>query len=132
LYRYNDLYRQLQLYDIRDSIVRLILINEKDAEKNFPGNYYDKIRLFQDNSKDGLIKKLRNNDQTTNNYVFGRYDIFSRIKFHFFFLLIRCGYLLFNQDGSNIDLENGKNYHELLRVITTAVKNKRRCQGLCS
>ncbi len=70
--RYNDLYRELQGHDIRDSIVRLILINEKDAAQYFPGNYYDKLRLFQDNSKDRIIKKLRNTEKTTNNYVFGR------------------------------------------------------------
>jgi hypothetical protein len=75
--RYNDLYRQLQHHDIRDSIVRIILINEKEGEKKFPGSHYDKVRLFQDNSKDRLIKKLRDNELTTNNYVFGRYDIFS-------------------------------------------------------
>ncbi len=46
--------------------------------------------------------------------------------------IFRCGYLIFSQEGSHSDLDDGKNYEELLRVITTAVKNKRRCQGLCS
>ena len=46
--------------------------------------------------------------------------------------VFRCGYVIFTQDKSNSDLENGKNYQELIRVITTALKNKRRCQGLCS
>jgi hypothetical protein len=71
LNRYNDLYRELQHQEIRDSIVRFILINEQDAAQSFPGKFYDKIQLFQDNSKDRIVKKLRNKEQT-NNYVFGR------------------------------------------------------------
>jgi hypothetical protein len=70
LNRYNDLYRELQRQDIHDPIVNVILINEKDAA--IPGNYYDKVRLFQDNSKDRIVKKLLANEPTTNNYVFGR------------------------------------------------------------
>ena len=70
--RYNDLYRELAKNDIRDSVVSLILVNEQDAAQHFPGNSYDKVRLFQDNSKDRLIKKLRNHGQSMNNIVFGR------------------------------------------------------------
>jgi hypothetical protein len=72
LIRYNDLRRELQNHDIHDSIISFILINENDAAKYLPGNYYDKIRLFTDNSRDLIIKKLRNNKQTVNNFVFGR------------------------------------------------------------
>jgi len=46
--------------------------------------------------------------------------------------VFRCGYLIFSQEGSPTDLEDGKNYKELYRTISTAVKNKRRCQGICS
>jgi len=73
LIRYNDLRRELQNHDIHDdSIVSFILINENDAAEYLPGNYYDKVRLFTDNSRDHIIKKLRNNKQTLNNFVFGR------------------------------------------------------------
>ncbi len=70
--RYNDLYRELERDDIRDSIVRFILINENDAAENFPGDSFGNIRVYQDNSRDRIIKKLRTNRQTLNNLVFGR------------------------------------------------------------
>ena len=72
LNRYNDLYRDLENQGIRDLLVRLILVNENDAAGYLPGEYYDKVRLFQDNSKANIVKKLRNNKPTANNYVFGR------------------------------------------------------------
>jgi hypothetical protein len=72
LIRYNDLYRELERDDIRDSIVRFILINENDAAENFPGDSFGNIRVYQDNSRDRIIKKLRTNRQTLNNLVFGR------------------------------------------------------------
>lgn len=40
--------------------------------------------------------------------------------------------MIYSQEDAQTNLENGRNYQDLLRVITTAVKNKRRCQGLCS
>ncbi|CAF0824757.1 unnamed protein product [Rotaria sp. Silwood1] len=113
--RFNDLYRELQRDGLRDSIVRIILVNEADAANQLSGNYYDQIRVFQDNSKDHLIKKLRNHGQTLDNFVFGR-----------------CGYLGFTQEPPNSNLEDRKNYRELLQHIKTAVKHKRRCQRLCS
>ena len=70
--RYNDLYRELQRDNIRDSVVRLILINEQHAAHYFTADYFDKIRLFQDNPKDRLVKKLSHRGQKINNYVFGR------------------------------------------------------------
>lgn len=129
--RYNDLYRELDHHNIRDSHVRFILINEKDAAQAVPANYYDKIRLYQDNSKDRIIKKLQKKGPTINNFVFGRLEIVLN-KLKVFYYIFRCGYLIFSQDGSKANLENGKNYQELLRILTTAVKNKRRCQALCS
>ncbi|CAF3659097.1 unnamed protein product [Adineta steineri] len=113
--RYNDLYRELERYNIRDSVVRIALINEQNAEQNFVGDSYDKIPLYQDNSRDHLVRRLSDHKQTINNYVFGR-----------------CGYLIFSQEYPDSNLSDGKNYQELLRVITTAVKNKRRCQNVCS
>ncbi|CAF0808827.1 unnamed protein product [Rotaria sordida] len=113
--RYNDLYRELERSGIRDSVVRVILVNEADAARHITGNYYDKIRIYQDNSKDHLIKKLRNHGQTIDNFVFGR-----------------CGYVGFTQEHPNSNLEDGKNYRKLLQYIKTAIKNKRRCQRLCS
>ena len=44
----------------------------------------------------------------------------------------RCGYLIYSQEHSHSNLDDGQNYRELLQVIKTAVKNKRRCQNLCS
>jgi hypothetical protein len=72
LNRYNDIYRELASHDIRDSVVSLILINEQNAAQHFPGKYYDKVLIFQDNPKDQLIKKLRNYGKSSNNIVFGR------------------------------------------------------------
>ena len=73
LLRYNDLYRELARHDIRDSVVRLILVNVQAAAIHFPSQgYMDKIRLFQDNRKDQLIKKLDQYGQQMNNLVFGR------------------------------------------------------------
>jgi len=72
LNRFNDLYRELQRHDIHESVISLFLINEQNGTAYFPGSYYGKIRVFQDNPKDRLIKKLRNNRETANNYVFGR------------------------------------------------------------
>ncbi|CAF3323128.1 unnamed protein product [Rotaria socialis] len=113
--RYNDLYRELQNSGIRDTTVRLILVNEQDAANYLPGKYYDKIRLFQDNAKDGLIKKLRNHEHSADNFIFGR-----------------CGYLVFAQERSNSNLQDGKNYKELVRNIKLAMRGKRRCERLCS
>ena len=70
--RFNDLHRELERNNIRDSIVRFVLINEQSGIKNYPGKFYDKVRLFQDNSKDHIVKKLRNQEQNINNFVFGR------------------------------------------------------------
>ena len=70
--RYNDLYRELQRHDIREGVARIILINEKDAARHFSEKYYDKIRFYQDNSRDRIIKKLRSEQPTGNNFVFGR------------------------------------------------------------
>ncbi|CAF1480296.1 unnamed protein product [Rotaria magnacalcarata] len=113
--RYNDLYRELQNSGIRDTTVRLILVNEQDAANHLPGKYYDKIRLFQDNAKDGLIKKLRNHEHSADNFIFGR-----------------CGYLVFSQERSNSSLQDGNNYKELVRNIKLAMRSKRRCERLCS
>jgi hypothetical protein len=71
-HRLNDLHRELHRHNIRDSVIHFLFINDRDATKTVPGNYYDKIQVFQDNAKDRLGKKLRNRGQTTGNYVFGR------------------------------------------------------------
>ncbi|UJR27387.1 hypothetical protein I4U23_008677 [Adineta vaga] len=113
--RFLDLYRELERQHIRDSVVRLILINEQDAAEHFGGNKFGNIKLFQDNPQDRIVKRLHQNGHTLNNYVFGR-----------------CGYMIYTQEYPNSDLDNLKNYEELLRIITTAVKNKRRCQNICS
>ncbi|CAF3895775.1 unnamed protein product [Rotaria sp. Silwood2] len=113
--RFNDLYRELERGGIRDLVVRIILVNEANAAHQLSGNYYDQIRVFQDNSKDRLIKKLRNHGQAIDTFVFGR-----------------CGYLGLTQEHPNSNLSDGKNYRELLQHIKTTVKNKRRCQRLCS
>jgi hypothetical protein len=70
--RYNDLYRDLEYQQIRDPDVRLILINEQHAAQYLPGNYYGKIRLFQDSYRDRLIEKLGHYGERLNNLVFGR------------------------------------------------------------
>lgn len=67
-----ELYRELDRHDIRESVVRLILINEQKAAAHFMNQNFGKIRLFQDNSKDQLIKKLGQNGKTMTNLVFGR------------------------------------------------------------
>ncbi|CAF0758734.1 unnamed protein product [Adineta ricciae] len=114
--RFLDLYRELERQHIRDSVVRLMLINEQDAAQYFSGNKFGKIQLFQDNPQDRLVQRLhRQHGETLNNYVFGR-----------------CGYLIYTQEHPNSNLDDVSNYQDLLRIITTAVKNKRRCQNLCS
>jgi hypothetical protein len=70
--RYSDLYRELARHDIRDTVVRLILVNEQTAASHFANQNSDKIRLFQDNSKDQLVSKLGQYGQQMNNLVFGR------------------------------------------------------------
>ena len=72
-----------------------------------------------------------NNQREIISYLDGR-EIFSLDYFKDLACIFRCGYLIYSQEDAQKDLENGKNYQDLLRVITTAVKNKRRCQGLCS
>ena len=49
-----------------------------------------------------------------------------------FFVLFSCGYLIYSQDDNEADLDNAENFQDLTRVLTTAVKNKRRCTRLCS
>ncbi len=72
LNRYNDLSRELESNNIRNSIVQFILINERQAAKDLFGNSYDKVRLVQDNAKDRLVKKLTGHRHAISNYVFGR------------------------------------------------------------
>lgn len=71
--RFNDLYRELDRHRIRDSLVRLVLINEQEGTKYFNNAHVDKIRLFHDNPKDKLVKKLENYGKTMNTLVFGRF-----------------------------------------------------------
>ena len=71
--RFLDLYRELERQHIRDSVVRLMLINEQDAAQYFSGNKFGKIQLFQDNPQDNLVQRLHHQHrETLNNYVFGR------------------------------------------------------------
>lgn len=48
------------------------------------------------------------------------------------FILFRCGYRIFTQKYPHSDLDDPKNYGDLLRTILLAVQNKRPCQNLCS
>lgn len=70
--RYNDILRELRRKEIYDSVVQFVLVNDKDAQQYYPGKTYDKVEVYQDNSKDRIIKKLREKHQTRNNFVFGR------------------------------------------------------------
>ena len=70
--RYNDLFRDLAYNNIREPEVRLVLVNEEQAAKYFPGTHYGKVRIFQDNSKDRAIETLGYYGQRLNNLVFGR------------------------------------------------------------
>jgi hypothetical protein len=70
--RYNDLYRDLHSRHMSESDVRLILINEQQAEQYLPGTYYGKIRLYQDNWRDRVIDKLGHHGQRLNNLIFNR------------------------------------------------------------
>ena len=73
LTRYNDLYRELARHDIRESVVRLVLVNAQEAAVHYPTQgHLDKIRVFQDSPKDQLIKKLGQYGRPMNNLVFGR------------------------------------------------------------
>jgi hypothetical protein len=53
-------------------VAHLFLINEQLAARDYPGDIYDQIRLFQDNPTDRLGKKLRSREHSLTNYVFGR------------------------------------------------------------
>lgn len=135
--RYNDLYRELERENIRDSTVRLILINELDGISALPGRYFGKVRIFQDNAKDRLVKKLRNQRQSSNNFLFGRlknraFSCFSFIAQLKMFVYFRCGYLIFAQEHPNTNLEDARNYQDLIRNVKTALRQKRRCERLCS
>jgi len=70
--RYNDILRKLQREDIYDPVVQFVLVNDKDGEQYFPGKKYGKVEVYQDNSKDRIIKKLREKNLSRNNFVFGR------------------------------------------------------------
>jgi len=48
------------------------LINEEQAAHYLPGNFYGKVRIFQDNHKDRAVEKLGYYGQRLNNLVFGR------------------------------------------------------------
>ena len=113
--------------------MRLLLINEQNGIQAYPGDVYDQIRFFQDNPKDRLGKKLRSYGNMTN-YVFGRLELIDILFLYSYKSIFRCGFLIFTQSDPQSDLNDEKNYQELLRVLTTAVKNrnKRGCQGLCS
>ncbi|CAF1356243.1 unnamed protein product [Adineta steineri] len=113
--RYNDLYRDLEYQNIRDPDVRLILVNEPQAAQYLPGNFYGKIRLFQDNYNDRGIEKLGYHGQRLNNLIIGR-----------------CGYLVYSQSYPHSNIEEETNYQQLLRVIISVVKFKQPCPTMCS
>ena len=72
IFRYNDLYRDLHYRHIHENDVRLALINEPQAVEYFPGNFYGKIHIFQDNWKDHVIEKLGHHGERLNNLVFDK------------------------------------------------------------
>ncbi|CAF0775738.1 unnamed protein product [Didymodactylos carnosus] len=111
--RFNDLYNDLQHKEMTESVVQILLINEKRARNSYTQSHFQKLRVLQDNENDEIIKKLGGKSMDT--FVFGR-----------------CGYLQFSQHHPDSLLENPKNYQLLLNQIYSAVKNKRRCQKLCS
>jgi hypothetical protein len=70
--RFNDLYRELDRLHIRDSVVRLFLINERSAAHLYNGPKYGKVGVLQDNLREDVVSKLRYHGATVDNYVFGR------------------------------------------------------------
>jgi hypothetical protein len=71
-HRFNDLYRALEHSHVREADVRLVLVNEETAVRYLPGNFYGKVRLFQDSWKDRLIERLGHNGERLNNLIFDK------------------------------------------------------------